>query len=135
MLTIASAAVPVLLRVTVWALLVVPTFRLLNVIVVAARLAMGAVPVPVRLTVCALPTTALLSLVMTSVALRAPMAPGVKVMLIVQFASTSTELPQLLDCEKSPGFDPPIVIAEMPSGAVPEFESVNDRVALGVLMT
>ena len=51
------------------------------------------VPVPERLTVWGLP--AALS-AMLSAAVRAPLADGVKVTLIVQLAPATTELPQVL---------------------------------------
>lgn len=51
MLAILKFEVPVLLRVTVWAALVVPTFWLVKVRLVTVILATGAVAVPVRLTV------------------------------------------------------------------------------------
>ena len=50
-LAMVKVPVPVLLRVTVWAGLVVPTFWPVKVRLVAVRLATGAVAVPVRLTV------------------------------------------------------------------------------------
>ena len=92
------ATFPVLLRVTLCAVLVVPTFWLLNVKLVAERLAAAAVPVPVRFTVCGLP--AALSEILT-VAVRAPAAVGVNVTLIVQLPLTATELPQVFVSAKS----------------------------------
>ena len=53
----------------------------------------GLAPVPERLTVWGLPLA--LSAIL-SVAVRTPLAEGVKVMLIVQLAPASTELPQVL---------------------------------------
>jgi hypothetical protein len=50
-------------------------------------------PVPDRLAVCGLPVA---MSVILSAAVRAPLAEGVKVMLIVQLAPDATELPQLL---------------------------------------
>ena len=51
------------------------------------------VPVPLRLTVWGLPVT--LSAIL-SVAVRAPLAEGLNVIVIVHPASAATELPQLL---------------------------------------
>ena len=88
-----NAAFPVLLRVTLCAALVVPTFWLLNVRLVGETLAPAAAPVPVRLTVCGLP--AALSEILT-VAVRVPDAVGVNFTLIVQLLFAATELPQVL---------------------------------------
>jgi len=94
-----KAAFPVLLRVTLCAVLVVPTFWLLNVRLVAERLAVAAaVPVPVRLTVCGLPAT--LSEMLTD-AVRVPAAVGLNVTLIVQLPPPATELPQVFVSAKS----------------------------------
>jgi hypothetical protein len=94
MLVMLKLEFPVLLKVTLCAALVVPTFWLLNVRLVGERLAVpAAVPVPVRLTVCGLP--AALS-EMLSVAVRVPAAVGVNVTLIVQLPFAATELPQAL---------------------------------------
>jgi hypothetical protein len=87
-----KAAFPVLLRVALCAALVVPTFWLLNVKLVGERLVPAAAPVPVRLTVCGLP--AALSEMLT-VAVRVPVAVGLKVTLIVQLLFAATELPQV----------------------------------------
>src|SRR2546427_11379364 len=78
-----SAAVPVLLSVTLCAALVVFTSWLANVRLVGERLTKGAVPVPVRLTMCGLP--AALS-VMVIAPVRVPVAVGGKVTLMVQLA-------------------------------------------------
>jgi len=88
-----KAAFPALLRVTLCAVLVVPTFWLLNVRLVGKTLAAAAAPVPVRLTVCGLP--AALSEMLTD-AVRVPVAVGVNVTLIVQLPPAATELPQVL---------------------------------------
>ena len=55
MLLMLKAPLPVLVRVTERAALVVPTDRLLKVRLAGVRLTTGPVPVPVRLTVCGLP--------------------------------------------------------------------------------
>ncbi len=83
---------------------------------VGERLTAGAVPVPLRPTVCGLP--AALSL-MLSVALRVPVAVGVKVTLIEQLAPAATDVPQLLVWAKSVGFVPPIVMLVMLRVEVP----------------
>jgi hypothetical protein len=94
MLVMLKLVFPVLLRVTLCAVLVVPTFWLLNVRLVTERLAVAdAVPVPVRLTVCGLP--AALSEMLTN-AVRVPVAVGLNVTLIVQLPPAATELPQVL---------------------------------------
>ena len=92
-LVILRLAFPVLLRVTLCAALVVPTFWLVNVKVVAERLAVAAVPVPVRLAVCGLP--AALSEMLTD-AVRVPATVGVNVTLIMQLPFAATELPHVL---------------------------------------
>ena len=80
-LVMLKAALPVLLRVTACAVLVVPTDWLPKARLVGERLATGAVPVPERLTVCGLPLA--LSVMITE-AVRLPLAAGLKVTLIVQ---------------------------------------------------
>jgi hypothetical protein len=88
-----KAALPVLLRVTVCAVLVVPAGWLPKARLVGERLAKAAVPVPERLTVCGLPLA--LSVMLTE-AVRLPLAAGVKVTVMVQLALAATELPQVL---------------------------------------
>ena len=64
---------------------------------------------------------------MMRVAPREPVAVGVNVTLIVQSAPAARVLApigQVLDCEKSPGFEPVMAIEVMLSGKVPVFESV-----------
>jgi len=92
-LVMVNAAVPLLVRVTVWAELVVPRDWLPNATLVGERLTAGAVPVPERLTVCGL--LGALS-VKESEAVRLPVAVGVKVTLTVQLAPAATELPHVL---------------------------------------
>ena len=74
--------------------------------------------VPDRLTVC-VPLPALS--VMVSVPLRVPVAVGLNVTAIPQFAPAAIKLPQLFVCEKLPL----VATLEMVSGAVPAFESVT----------
>ena len=92
-LVMLKLAFPVLFRVTVCAVLVVPTDWLPKVRLVAVRLTTGAVPVPVRLTVCGLPLA--LSVMLTE-AVRVPGAVGVNLTLIVQLPPAATELPHVL---------------------------------------
>src|SRR5581483_2175306 len=99
MLVMLKEAVPVFLRVTGRAELVVPSPWAGNVKLVADKLTAGAVPVPVRPIDCGLPVA--LSLMVT-VPVRAPVAAGAKVTLIVQLAPAATELPQVWVCAKSP---------------------------------
>ena len=93
MLVMPKAPLPVLLRVTVCAALVVPTGWLPKPRLVGKRLTTGPVPVPERLTVCGLPLA--LSVMLTE-AVRLPLAVGVKVTLMVQLALAATELPHVL---------------------------------------
>jgi hypothetical protein len=98
MLVMLRVAVPVFLRVTLWAALVVPTAWLVKVRLVADKLtagALAAVPVPVRLIVCGLPDA--LS-VMVTVPVRVPVAVGLKVTLILQFPPAATEVPHVFVC-------------------------------------
>src|SRR5208337_3257708 len=92
-------AFPVLLRVTLLALLLVPTFCDGKVKEVGERLTAGAVPVPVRLTVC---VAGLALSVMVTAPVRVPAAVGLKVTLRVQLAPAATLEPQVLVWEKSP---------------------------------
>jgi hypothetical protein len=87
--------VPVLVKVTAWAALVVPTCWLVKVRLVGVRFTAGATPVPVKLAVCGLPL-ALSETVMAPV--RVPTVVGVKVTLIVQLAAAASEVPQLFVC-------------------------------------
>ena len=84
MLVMVKAAVPVLVRVTGCAELVIPRVWLPKVRLVELRLTVGPPPVPVRFTLCVLPATLLLLSVMVTAAVRVPGSVGVKVTLIVQ---------------------------------------------------
>ena len=99
-----AATLPVLVRVTVCAELVVPTLVLENGRAVGDTLSVGcAAPVPISGIVCGLP----LALSVTdSAALRPPAAVGLKVILIVQLAPAARLEPQLFVCAKSPLFVP-----------------------------
>jgi len=89
----------------------------------------GAVPVPDRLAVCGLFEA--LS-VTVSVALRAPVAAGVKVTLMVQLELAASELPQLFVCAKSALLVPVKAILEIVSPELVELESVRACDALVV---
>jgi len=86
-------ALPVLLKVTLCAVLVTSTDWLPKARLVGERLTTAAVPLPEKLTVCGLPVA--LSEMLTE-AVRVPLAEGVSVTLIVQLALAATELPQVL---------------------------------------
>ncbi len=63
--------------------------------------------------------------VIVKVALRVFRAVGVNVSEIVQLAPAATLEPQLFVCAKSPGFVPPIAIAEISNGEPPVFLKVT----------
>jgi hypothetical protein len=96
MLEMVSEALPVLVRVTVCAVLLVPDIWAEKVSEEDDKLTTGAVPVPVKLTVCVLPATPLLLSVMVRVPVSGPVAVGEKVTLIVQEPLAATLPPQLL---------------------------------------
>ena len=129
-----SGPVPVLVSVTVWAALVVPTKRLPKLrLVLGVKVTAGAMPVPLRLMVWGLP---LALSVMLMVAARAPVTLGVKVTLKTQVAFTAsvvTQLAGVVEEAKSPGLVPPRVMAEIVSGPVPVFVSVTVCAPLVVL--
>src|SRR5579863_10115732 len=81
MLATLSVSVPVLLTWTLVTALAALMFWFPNGILFGARTAAGAVPVPFRTPVCGLPGA---SSEILSVAVRAPVAPGVKVTLTMQ---------------------------------------------------
>ena len=81
----------------------------------------AAVPVPERLTVWGLPVALSATL---SVAARAPLAEGLKVTLIVQFAPAATELPQVLVWAKLLEVVPITARLVMVNAALPELVSV-----------
>jgi len=82
--------VPTLVRVTVFAGLVVPMACVENVRLTGESFAV--VPIPLRLTFCGLPTALSLTL---NAAVRVPDAVGLNLTLIVQLAPTANELPQV----------------------------------------
>jgi hypothetical protein len=94
--------------------------------------ALAAAPVPVRGTLCGLP--AALSATLTFAA-RAPVAVGLNVTLIVQFAfaaSVAGLTGQVFVCAKSPAFAPVIETPVIVIAALPEFVSVMVCAALVV---
>jgi len=63
---------------------------------------------------------------------RLPEAVGLNVTLMAQLAPPATPDPQVLVCEKSPEFVPPMLMLEMPKLLPPEFDKVMDCAALDV---
>ena len=118
---IASVAVPVFMSVTACGALVVPMLTLPKFSFEVDRLTEAASPVPVRLAVCGLPEA--LSLI-ESVAVRVPLAAGLKVTLIPQLAPAPKDEPQVFVCEKSPLFVPVIEILEILTAVLPGLENV-----------
>lgn len=92
MLAMFSVAPPLLVRVTVCAALVLPTFCEVKVSVVGLGDTPGAKPVPLRAADCT--TTPLLTTVTSPV--RAPLAVGVKLTLTVQVAPAAKVHPQVV---------------------------------------
>jgi hypothetical protein len=123
---IVSAAVPVFFTVTVWDGLVVLTDWLAKVSDVGLAVTAGVTPVPVSATDCGL--LAALSEI-EIVALRAPVAAGLKLAVMVQLAPAASELVlpgQVLVWEKSPGLAPLKPMLLIVSGPVPLFVRVTD---------
>ena len=136
MLLMVRSALPLLVNVTAWAVLVVLTCWLPKLRLVGLKLTAGAamvVPEPLKATVCGLP--AALS-VMDTLALRVPVAVGVKVTLMVQEAPAASVLEllgQVLVCAKSPLLVPVRPILLMVRAAVPLLVRVTVCAALVVL--
>jgi hypothetical protein len=124
-----TGPVPVLVRVTLCAELVVPTSWLPKVSDVGETLAVRETPVPLRLTVCGLP---LASSLMLREALRLPVAVGVKVTLMVQLAPAATDVPQVLLWAKSPALVPVIEMPLIVRAALPVLLRVTPCAALVV---
>src|SRR2546426_317426 len=134
MLVMLRVAVPLLVRVTVCTGLVVlrrwsPKARL-----VGAKVTAGAMPIPASDTDCGLLAA---SSVMVTVAVRAPVAAGVKLMLIVQLAPGATEpapVWQVLPAAKakSAACAPEMVMLVRFSGVPPLLVSVRFCAALVV---
>jgi hypothetical protein len=97
MLDIINVALPVLRRLTVRALLVLPTVWLPKARLVGERLT-AAEPLPKRITDCGL--TVPLSVRVTAAA-RVPLAAGLKLTLVAQLVRAATLAPQSLVCAKS----------------------------------
>src|SRR2546425_8105931 len=92
MLVMLRVAVPLLVRVTVCAGLVVLRRRSPKARLVGAKVTAGTMPVPASDTDCGLPGA---SSVMVTVAVRAPAAVGVKLRLIRQLAPATTDAPSV----------------------------------------
>lgn len=118
-----KVALPVLLRVKVWAALVVPMPWLLKDRLGADSPAMGPLPVPVRLMLCGL---SLALSVRVMVAERVPVTVGEKVTLTVQLLPDATGVPQVLVWAKSPGFVPASTKELMLSVMLPVLLTVTD---------
>ena len=124
MLVMLKAALPELVSVIACAaLLVVPTDWFPKDRVPGERLTVDEVPVPERLTVWGLPMASSATL---RVAARAPLAEGVKVTLMVQFAPAATELPQVLVWAKLLTLVPVTVTLVRCVVALPRLDSVTD---------
>jgi hypothetical protein len=96
MLAMVNAAVPELLRVMVCAPLAVATFWLGKTTVLGATAAAGTpAPVPVKFTVCVVPDTLLALSVIVIIAVRVPVAAGVKVTEMAQLEPAAKLSPQL----------------------------------------
>jgi hypothetical protein len=129
MLVRVKAAVPLFVSVIALEALATPTGWLPNASDVGDKVTAGAVPVPVRATVWGL--FAALS-VMVSAPDLAPVAVGLNVTLMEQFAPAATLVPQLFVCEKSPLLVPVNVMLVRVNAAVPLLVSVTARAALPV---
>jgi len=92
-LVMVNVALPPFVRVTLRAVLVVPSAWFPNDRLVEESVTDATVPVPDRLTVCGLPVA--LSAMLTE-AVSALAREGLKVTLIVQVPPAATELPQVL---------------------------------------
>jgi len=104
----------------------------LTLVGLSVTLGADVTPVPVSGTLCGLPPA--LSL-MLRVAVRAPLAAGVKLTLMVQLAVAARVLGlsgQVFDCAKSAAFTPFTTMPLIVSAAVPLFVSVIDCAALVV---
>lgn len=99
MLEIVRPASPLLVKVTVFAVLVVFTIWAANVSDVGERFTIGAIPVPLKLAVGWAPVVLLFKI---SEPAREPRAAGVKITLTVQLLPAANGVPQLFVWEKSP---------------------------------
>src|SRR5262249_48150563 len=115
--------VPVLVKVTLFDLLCVPTNWTANLtLVVESRTAGTPTPAPVRLTTWGLP--AALSVIVIE-AERMPTAVGMNLTVSEQVAPPTRDVPQLLVSLKSPGLAPFTTMLEIVRRALPEFVSVT----------
>src|SRR5256712_3397797 len=121
--------VPTLVRVTVFAGLVVPMATVPKLRLVGESFAV--VPIPLTGTFCGLPAALSVTL---SAALRVPLAVGLKVTLIVQLAPAANELPHVWVWAKSPALVPVIATPLMLREVVPTFVIVAVFAALVVPM-
>ena len=129
---IVKGAVPLFVSVTDFAALVAPTSCDPKLKLAGDRLTAGAVPVPLTPTLCGLPAA---SSLIPTLALRLPVAAGVKLTVIVQVALTASVAGpegQVFVCAKSAEFVPATAMLLIVSGAVPLFVSVTDCVPLVV---
>ncbi len=122
MLVMVSVSVPVFDRVTVCAAVVVPKGVAAKLSVVGDRETAGAIPVPERETVCG--EEAALSLTLR-VAVLVPLAVGLKVIAIEQFAPAARLEPHALFVLKSEGELPAKVTLLIVSVPVPVFVNVT----------
>jgi len=123
-LEIVNGPVPLFVSVTVWAALAVVINWPAKVRVSGESVTTGTTPVPVRDTLCGLPVA--LS-VMLTLAVRLPVAVGLKVTLIVQFAPAARVAllaGQVFVSAKSPLSVPVTAILAIVSEAVPVLFSV-----------
>src|SRR5947208_940000 len=133
MLLMVSGSFPLFVSVTLCAALVVETCRLANARLVGLSVTAGAggsVPVPLKTTLCGLP---LALSVMFRLAVRLPVAVGVKLTLMVQLAPTAIVLGlsgQIFAWPKSLAFVPVIPMLLIISGALPLFVTVTVCVPL-----
>jgi hypothetical protein len=132
MLPTLRAAVPVLLRVTTWAALVVPVIWPAKVRLTDATLACGEMPVPERIAVWALVETPFELSATVRVALRAPLAVGLKLTVTAQLAPAATDAPHVLVATKSPLLAPETATLATAKAAVPVLLRVSVCTALVV---
>ena len=121
-LVMVNGASPVLLNVTVWTALVLPTSWFPKSRLVADWLTIGRIPVPVRLSICGLLVA---SSKTVTVATRLPRVVGRKMRLILQLAPAARALPQVLFSPKSLLFGPPTPISLMFTGTFPGLVKVT----------
>ena len=117
-----NVALPVLLRVTTLAGLAVFTAWFANVMLPGDRAVTGAIPVPVRGTVCGLPKMLSLTAIL---AVRLPVAVGLKLVLMVQDLPGASVAPHVWVCAKSPLLVPVMAMLWMVRAAVPVLLSVT----------